>query len=86
MSDDRGGSCGPKAHTLIDNSVQMIASCHRREVEWVNVLDLIVDELLMIRIPGEGVEQECESWGSGVAMRWSGNLQDFSLGSSILEN
>lgn len=85
MSDDCGGCCGPQAHALIDHGIQMLASCHCREIERVNVLDLIVDEFLMIRISGEGIEQECESRGSGVAMRWSEDLQKFSLGSAMFE-
>lgn len=86
LSDDCGGCCGPQAHALIDHSIQMLASCHCREIERVNVLDLIMDEFLMIRISGECVEQEGESWGSGVTMRWSEGLQKFSLRSRILES
>lgn len=80
LSDDRGSCCGPQAHALVDHSIQVLASCHCREIERVNVLDLIVDEFLMIRISGEGVEQECESWGSRVAMRGLEDLNKFSLG------
>ena len=86
MTDDGGGSCGPQAHALVDHGIEMLARCHCREVEWVNVFDLVVNEFLVFRVPGEGVEQECESWGCGIAMRRSEYLQKSSSGSPILEH